>query len=321
MTYSSPDQSFAVDATLEDLHARIQEFSLQIRLANYDRKFKKSYNFYYGYGYYSRSDGLEAAGDRGEETRISVNTYRNLLRYQLSLITADRPAFDVVPINTDYDSMASAVVGDEVLEYYLRVKKLEDVLKDAVEKAIFTSEGYVALSWDTSAGRDFTVDEKGKPVKEGDIRFSTYAAWDVVRDISFTQPDTNWYILRDIKNKYDLAERFPEHADDIINLTYERNPFSTNNTRTVSEDACELYTFYHKKTPTLPQGKLVLFTDTSKLLDIPLPYEEVPVYRVAPANVEGTNLGYTDAFDILALPIVTGKSTNLPCGRVGVFLW
>ncbi len=106
MTYSNPDQSFAVEANLEDLHERILEFSQQIKLANYDRKFQKSYNFYYGNGYYARTDGLEAAGDRGEETRICVNTYRNLLRYQLSLITSDRPAFDVVPINSDYDSMA-----------------------------------------------------------------------------------------------------------------------------------------------------------------------------------------------------------------------
>ena len=301
MSKTPPDQSFAVDATLDELLERIDEYYNQITTAGYDEKFKKSYSFYYGKGYDSDAAGLRASGDRGEETRINVNTYRNLLRYQLSLITADRPAFDVVPINTDYDSMASAIVGDEVLEYYLRVKKLEDVLKDAVEKSIFTSEGYVALSWDTAAGNDYGVDDKGKPVKEGDIKFSTYAAWDVVRDISFTKDETNWYILRDIKNKYDLAARFPEHKEDIINLTYDRNPFELNNTRQVSSDACQVYTFYHKKTPVLPQGKLVIFTETSKLLDIPLPYEEVPVYRVAPANVEGTNLGYSDAFDILGI--------------------
>lgn len=302
MSNTNSEQSFAIEADLEDLKEKVEEYAHQIKLANYDRKFSKSYNFYYGYGYYARTDGLEAAGDQGEETRISINTYRNLLRYQLSLVTSERPAFDVVPINSDYDSMASAIVGEEVLEYYLRVKKLEDVLKDATEKAIFTSEGYVALSWDTAAGEDYGIDENGKPVKQGDIRFSTYAAWDVCRDLSFDQPNTNWYILRDIKNKYDLAERFPEHKDDIINLKYERNPFlSVSNSQTVSDDACELYTFYHKKTPTLPEGKLVIFVDSVKLLDIPLPYAEVPVYRVAPANVTGSNLGYTDAFDILAL--------------------
>jgi hypothetical protein len=307
MSQKEKEQSFAIDATLDDLLEKVEDFSQQIELAGYGEKFKKSYSFYYGNGYFSDSAGLRASGDRGEETRINVNTYRNLLRYQLSLITSERPAYDVVPINTDYDSMASAIVGDEVLEYYLRVKKLEDVLKDAVEKAIFTSEGYVALSWDTAAGPDYGIDDKGKPVRQGDIRFSTYAAWDVVRDVSFTKDETSWYILRDIKNKYDLAERFPEHADDIVNLTYERNPFAINNTRHVSGDACEVYTFYHKKTPILPQGKLVIFTATSKLLDIPLPYQEVPVYRVAPANVQGSNLGYTDAFDILGLQEATDE--------------
>jgi hypothetical protein len=301
MSRTDSEQSFAVDATLEDLKERVEEYAKQIKLADYDKKFTKSYNFYYGNGYYARTDGLEAAGEQGEETRISINTYRNLLRYQLSLVTSDRPAFDVVPINSDYDSMASAIVGEEVLEYYLRVKKLEDALKDAVEKAIFTSEGFVALSWDTAAGDDYGIDEKGKPVKQGDIKFSTYAAWDVARDVSFDQSNTNWYILRDIKNKYDLAERFPEHKGDIHSLEYERNPFMPSSSRAMSSDACEVFTFYHKKTPAIPEGKLVIFTDATKLLDIPLPYAEVPVYRVAPANVTGTNLGYTDAFDILAL--------------------
>jgi len=97
MSNKNSEQSFAVEAKLEDLKERIDEYAQQIKLANYDRKFKKSYNFYYGNGYFARTDGLEAAGDQGEETRISVNTYRNLLRYQLSLITSERPAFDVVP--------------------------------------------------------------------------------------------------------------------------------------------------------------------------------------------------------------------------------
>ena len=165
MSQKEKEQSFAIDATLDDLLEKVEDFSQQIELAGYGEKFKKSYSFYYGNGYFSDSAGLRASGDRGEETRINVNTYRNLLRYQLSLITSERPAYDVVPINTDYDSMASAIVGDEVLEYYLRVKKLEDVLKDAVEKAIFTSEGYVALSWDTAAGPDYGIDDKGKPVR------------------------------------------------------------------------------------------------------------------------------------------------------------
>ena len=119
MDYTSPDEYFALEADHESLMSRIDEYVNQIKYAGYDTKFRKSYSFYYGYGYYSRADGLQASGDMGEETRLNVNTYRNLLRYQLALITSDRPAFDVVPINTDYDSMASAIVGNEVLEYYL----------------------------------------------------------------------------------------------------------------------------------------------------------------------------------------------------------
>jgi len=303
----SNNDYFAIDATLSELTGKIEDFAKQIRYAGYDSKYRKSFSYYFGYGYFSRSDSLVASGDRGEETRVMVNSYRNLLRYQLALVTSDRPALDVVPTNTDYDAMASAVIGEEVLEYYMKSKKLEDHLKDVVEKAIYSAEGYIALSWDTKAGEFYGVDEDGKPVPEGDIKFSTYAAWDVIRDLSFTPSESNWMILRDITNKHDLAERFPEHKDEILDLSYQYNPHSFVNPNTFSEDACEVYTFYHKKTPALPEGKLVVFTENTKLLDMALPYYEVPVYRVAPSELAGTNLGYTDAFDILGLQEATDE--------------
>ena len=299
---SKTKEYFAIDAKLDDLKGKVEEYVRQIKYVGYDTKFKKSYSYYYGNGYYSKSDSIIASGERGEETRVNVNTYRNLLRYQLSLVTSERPAYDVVPVNSDYDSLASAIVGEEVLEYYLRVRKLEDILKSAVEKAIYSSEGYVALQWDTKSGEFYGVDpDTSKPIKTGDIKFSTYAAWEVVRDLSFTAEESNWMILTDTVNKYDLAERFEEFSDEILSLTKDVGSVSFTDPGNSSEDACTLYTFYHKRTPVLPEGKMVLFTENDVLLDIPLPYPEVPVYRVSPADLHGTNLGYTEAFDILGL--------------------
>jgi len=291
---------FADKAKLEDLLNKISVYTENLVNLGIDKRMKRSFSQYYGQGQNENSSFLTSGGDQGELSKLSVNTYRSLLRYQLALITADRPAFKVVPTNTDFDSMASAVVGEDVLEYYMKVKNLERVLTDAVEKALYGGEGFVALQWDSEGGELYGVDpDTDEAVAEGDIKFSTYHTGEVIRDISQEEPQ--WYILKDVVNKFELAARFPELKDEIISLDYKIDKLDLINKQNIVEDSCALYTFYHARTPALPEGKMVIFTDTEKLLDIPLPYPVVPVYRVAPANIAGTGLGYSQGFDILAM--------------------
>ena len=297
------EKYFALTATLSQLKGKWADYHKQLKAVGHEKKIRKSLSYYYGQGYFSEAYGITPAGDQGEESRINVNTFRNLLRYQHSLITSERPAFQAVPINSDYTSMASAIAGEEILEYYLRSREhaVEKHLIDATEKAIYSSEGYVALSWDTKAGSFYGVDpESNMPIPQGDIRFKTYNALEVARDATFPGHDANWYILKDTENKFDLAERYPQHSEKILQAE-KTNDFLEKHAAAQSDDACTVYIFYHKKTPALPEGKLVIFTDNVKLMDVPLPYPEIPIYRISQATLDGTNLGYSDAFDILGL--------------------
>lgn len=291
---------FAIEASLDDLKDKVSEYFQRLMHAGYDRKIRRSYAQYYGYGYDAQTDRLTAAGDKGEETRISVNTYRSILRYQLSLITSERPSYKVMPINTDYDSMASAVVGEDVLEYYLRTKGMEQYLIDAAESAIWSSEGFLAMRWDTDIGDVYGVDpDDNKPVMDGDIAFSVLNTSTVARDLGLS--DSPWKTTIEMVNKYELAEKFPEKREEILGLTFQHDPMTILAPEHVSDDVCRLYTFYHKKTKALPEGKMVIYTENDKLLDIPLPYKEIPVYRISAAEMQQTGLGYTMAFDLLGL--------------------
>lgn len=300
----SREEYFAVRSSLEDLIDKIEQFGNRMISLGQAQRIARSYAQYYGQGYDSKSDQLIASGDQGEETRISVNKFRTLLRHQLSMITSERPATHVTPINTDYKSIVSAEVGNQVLDYYMKAKDLENVILDAMESAVWSSEGYVALTWATEDGDFFGVDpDTNKPVMSGDIRYTTYSSDRVIRDIYQANPQ--WYILADTANKWDLIAKMPEKEQKIKDsgLAHNRKgPNSQYQHEDIGDDdRVTLYTFYHKKTPALPEGRLVVFTDSAKLLDMPLPYENVPVYRVAAANVHNTNLGYTQAFDLLAI--------------------
>lgn len=296
---------WAIEPTLDELLGKITNFYEKLSHTGQDQRIRRSYAQYYGYGYNSRSDQITASGDMGEESRLSINTYRSMLRYQLSLTTSERPALHVAPINTDYDSMASSIVGNDVLEYYMRSKNLERVLVDATEKSLWSADGFVELSWNVHSGEFYAVDpDTDEPVMTGDIEYSTYNSYDVIRDIFDESNNKNWKILRRFVNKYDLAEQYPEKSEEILNTSVSTDRW-LNRTLMHSDygesDSIVLYTMYHKKSPAIPEGKLIYFTENDILLSTSLPYSEVPVYRIAPADIESTALGYTQGFDILGL--------------------
>jgi hypothetical protein len=295
-------QYFAVSADLEDLLERVETYYKQLRNTGHYDRIKRSYAQYYGNGVDSKTDKITPGGAQGELSKISINKYRSYLRHQISLITAERPATHVTPINTDYKSVASAIVGGQVLDYYMRGKDLEDVLLESVEKAVWSSEGWVVLDWDTEAGDPYDTDpDTGEMVMSGDVIYRTYSAELLPRDIYNTRPQ--WYITVDFVNKWDYAARYPEHKDEILNSSSEYGGkwgySSTSYSSDIDQDRIALFRFYHKRTPALPEGKYVVFTTGAKLLDSALPFPQMPIYRISPAKVDGTNLGYTQAFDLL----------------------
>jgi hypothetical protein len=306
----SQTEYFALKCELSELLDKVDKFRKQLDRLGHAAKIARSFAQYYGRGYDARSDKLTASGEQGEESRISVNKYRSLLRYQLSIITSERPATHVTPINTDYQSVTSAIVGEQVLDYYMKAKDLENVLFDAIEKAVWSSEGYVGLSWATEDGEFFGVDPDNQElIMSGDVKFTTYAANEVIRDIRQKHPQ--WYILTERVNKWDLAAKFPEKEQEILNsgIDGQSKPYGYGSLYSdgSDEDYVSLYTFYHKRSPALPEGRLVLFTDATKIIDMALPYQHMPVYRVAAADLHTTNLGYTQGFDLLALQEATDE--------------
>jgi hypothetical protein len=63
-----------------------------------------------------------------------------------------------------------------------------------------------------------------------------------------------------------------------------------------------VYEFYHKKTEAIPGGRYMLFCDHDVVLfDGEMPYRDLPVYRVAPYNILGTQYGYSNTFDLLPI--------------------
>lgn len=298
----SNDEYFAIELDASELIQKVEDYYASLEATGILERIEKSYSTYYGNSFDSVSFKVTPSGKKGEYSNLSGNHYRAFLNQQLSLITSERPAFDVRPVNTDYSSMTQAMLGEQILDYYLSAKHLELILRTATEKGIWGSEGFVHMKWDTQAGSIFSRDpETGVPVMEGDIVYSTGTTLDCARDI-YKEGEPDWVIWRESINKHELAAKYPEYVDSILSLptaNQESGRKYHRYMRAQQSDMVTLYTFYHRKSSALPLGRYAYFIEDTILQEGDLPYENIPVYRLAPSNISGTCLGYSQAFDML----------------------
>ena len=262
---------------------------------------RKSYDTYYGQTNIADVDQSLKA--------IHVNHYANLIRHIHVMVTSTRPAWEVRAVNTDTESQADTQLAGGLLDYYMREKKLDQVLTESVEKCLFLKEGWVALGWNVSGGEIYGKNpETGDPIYEGDVEFKTHTLLDVTRDVTKKDMAHNWYILRDQKNKYDLAAKYPELADKLIGLgsktadrlRYELAPYKYNDD--LDTDMIDVYELRHDKTDAMPEGRLtVVASDDIVLFDGPLPYKRSYVFPITSAKAYQSAFGHSNAMDLLPI--------------------
>jgi len=293
-------------------------------------KLSASYRAYHGSYYESivYSHSISFGGEQGELVNFPVNHYRNIAQHLLVMTTSSRPAMLARAVNTDYKSLVQTQLANGILDYYNREKDLETRIKRAVEMAIVLGAGYIKLEWDSGAGEIYDyetlpiTDDEGnpvigedgepiekedtsKPLREGDVKFTNLSPFDVVFDTYKEDNAHDWLICRTFKNKFDLAAKYPALADKIKMLKTKSDQFMFRwSSGFVSEetDDVPVYEFYHRRSEALPEGRYLLFlAEDVVLFDGAMPYRELPVVRVVPAEVLGTPYGYTPMFDLLPI--------------------
>jgi len=292
------------EKTASILMERGSSFFNMLRGNAYLDKINKMWRFYHGafsndlgYGHQ-----VNFTGDQGELVMIPINHFRNIGQHILNLITSARPVMECRAVNTDYKSLSQAYLGNGILDYYMREKKLEDVLRKAVELSIVLGAGYVKMEWNATAGETYEVDpDTGEQINEGEVEFSNLSPLDVIFDGTKEGWDNDWLMVRGFQNRYNLMAKYPELADKIRALpsksdstVYRLAVWSNDDT-----DDIPIYEFYHKKTEAMPEGRYMLFADYDVvLMDTKMPYREIPIYRIVPSEILGTPYGYSPLFDI-----------------------
>ena len=310
------------------LQHKTKEWFQNISVNNYLNKIKKSWAAYHG-NYYASSHEISFGGEQGELVNLAVNHYSNLCTHMLNMVTGSRPSFQCRAINTDRKSKIQAELGNGLLEYYMREKRLERNIKAAVEYAIVLGSGFVKMEWNATRGEisDYldispediaSFDEEGNPLDEdgnilsptpiydGDVDFYTLSPFDVAFDPTKETPDLHeWVVIRTFVNRYNLKEKYPEYAEEIMRIGTKDTQNSNNRislTAFSKTDDIPVYELYHKRTEACPEGRFMMYLNSEIVLeDTDMPYRDLPVFRIAPRNVLGTPFGYTSMWDILPL--------------------
>lgn len=307
------------DTLVDYLTGKSNSWFHSLTSTDYLEKIKKSWSFYHGM-FYMNSHGVTFGGESGELANLPVNHYRNLASHIITIITSTRPSFQARAVNTDVRSQIQTQLANGLLEYYMREKKLEVDLKAAVEYAVVLGTGYIKMEWNSTAGEIYDITEpeveidpetgeetvirEGYPIYEGDVEFTVLSPYDVVFDPTKENPKQDWQLCRTFKNKYDLAAKYPEFADDIKKLETKSDSYKYRLSLTPYDQTMDIpvYEFFHKPTEALPKGRYVLYLCRDiVLMDTVLPYKNLPIFRISPANIIGTPYGYTQMFDLMPL--------------------
>lgn len=293
------------EATASALLSKAESFFNNLNSNSYTDKLERMWRFYHGAYQESTSGSTHAitfAGEQGELVQLPVNHFRNLAQHIYVMITSNRPVMEARAANTDYKSEAQTYLANGILDYYMREKHLEDALKRACEMSIVMGSGFVKMEWNATAGEVHDVDpETDELVREGEIEFSTLSPFDVIVDGTKDSWDNDWIMCRTFKNRFDLIAKYPELEDALQGIP-SKNEDSSYRYSMMSNDQTDdipVYEFYHKKTEALINGRYMLFCDSDTvLLDMDLPYRDIPIFRIAPGEILGTPYGYSPMFDI-----------------------
>lgn len=342
--YFAADES---EKAVETLVAKSKTWFQGITDTDYIDKIKRSWRAYHGQ-YYNRGHNLSEGGEQGELINLAVNHYRNLARHIHVMVTGTRPSFRCRAINTDKKSLVQANLGNGLLDYYMREKRLENIIKDAVEYAVVLGSGYIKLEWNSTKGKiydtvdpdpseiaDFDsdgnpLDDEGKilksyPIYEGDVEFKLLSPFDVVFDSTKENYEHNdWVLCRSFINKFDLAAKYPEFEDDIL-TQQTKDQVESSHKRAMSHGIDEtvdipVYEFFHKRTESVPSGRYMLYVNSEIILeDSVMPYRDLPVHRISPSHILGTPYGYTDMFDLLPMQEMLNSLYSTAATNINAF--
>lgn len=297
--------------------ARCQSWSQNVVSNGQQQQWFQNYRLYYnsdpeytGTNVAFNQSSFSLASANGDAVFAHFNIFRNIITNILNMTVNQPPALDAKAANSEPESLVAAQLFKDVLDFYVshwKNGRFKKQLRKAVEYCLIMSNGYVLIEWDATAGKPFVTTEKGDVVRDGDLYIKARSVWDVFFDVNCEDDDElDWVFIRDYINRHELAARYPDQKEKIMNLPKKtdlevyRSWGWDDNT-----DLVAVYKCYWRSSSVLPNGRYALVADNDLVLyDGGNPYVDeskqaiIPLLTVRAADGIGTLYGYCPGNDL-----------------------
>ena len=247
---------------------------------------------------------LNFEGEQGELVKMLVPEARQLVRQFISLVTKQRLAFQSVAMSQGADVAQETRLGNSLANQIVEEQRLDGKGERLAEMAYVLGISFLKTTWRSDRGKPHAADVDGNVLYDGDLEMSVYGPFDVFFDYQIEEWDQlDWVEVRTMKSRWSLIAQFPELEQEILSLptTREWNGPQTSAYYGVgSEDMVFCYEVYHKPTPAIPQGRMLMYSDARTIyFDGPNKYRGIPVEPCKPEPIMGNGFGYPQLSNLL----------------------
>jgi len=254
--------------------------------------------------------------------RITVNQIYDFVEQLVARLVRFKPAVSILPTNDEWEDKISAKIAEKFWGHIKELQKFDAKNVDMARVSKIGGEAYLAITWDPDAGgehpdskklrkekKDFMTlkDENGKdaqdeagnvirvplPIRIGDVKYEVIMPWNVLTQKTTSWDKTEYMLIGEPKPVDELRIEFPKKADKIKKDSGTKIfDFERNEELEIGESTM-VWTFWHKKTKFLPEGREMVFTKDVVLVNKELPYNhgKIPMVPLFDIMVPGQRHG------------------------------
>lgn len=256
---------------------------------------------------------ISPAGSRGELVSMSIPKARKLVRDYIAIIVKQKLKFKTLMKTHSYNNYADMKIADALVDKVKNESKLEEKRDKLAEQAFVLGQSFLWVTWNQDKGKKVLDPVSGMEQASGDADVKVVHPNKVYYNMRMggngSWNDLNWVVVESIENKYDLSAKHPEFKDSLEALSFnsnldnsvgESNLFTMTDAN-ANQELIRVYHFYHKPTPAVPQGRMVIFCDNNIVLhDGENVYESLPVFPCIPETIDDLLLGYPSFSNLVA---------------------
>lgn len=249
---------------------------------------------------------LSFQGEQGELIRMFTPEARLAISRLKAVITKQRLAFEAIAQTQGTDVVQEINFGNALADQIVQNERLDLVGPTALEGALVCGNWFIKTIWSTERGDAIGYrNSDGKILRAGGPEITAHSVFDVFYDPDYTAPgERPWMLVRNMRNRWDLVAEHPELADKIKSLPSAQEVLGASfwfDIRYVNHDTVVVWEFYHRPSPAIPDGRILIFSDADCIYynDINK-YGCIPIEEMMPEHILTTGLGYPKLTDLLS---------------------